>query len=89
MKLTDMNGNKKRAYLSIGEALGELDLSDEEYYAGRPLSLGVGRDEEGIVWFAVGKENVFTNCCLADLFDWRNWFEEEWIEKEDNDESND
>ena len=82
MKLTDMNYNKRKAYRTLQEALERVDLSPEELAGGKMISLGIGRDSDGVKWYAVGHENVFTNCLISNLQD-LSWYEEGWIEKEE------
>ena len=83
MKLTKMNGEKDKAYRTIEEAIKAVEFEREEMNDEKYISVGVGIDNEGNRWYAVGSENDFTNCYYEDLLNVDDWYEESWIEKEE------
>ena len=84
MKLTKMNGEMEKAYRTIEEAIEATEFEEEELNNEKYISVGIGIDAEGTRWYAVGSENEFTNCNYADLDNVDEWFESEWIEREEN-----
>ena len=84
MKLTKMNGEMEKSYRTIEEAIEATEFEKEELNNEKYISVGVGIDSEGQRWYAVGSENEFTNCNYADLDNVDEWFESEWIEREEN-----
>ncbi len=84
MYLTGSNYDKYEAFRSLEEALEFTEFEEEELSGEKPISLGIGRDEDGELWFAVASENVFTSCNYSDLESWQDWYDEEWIEEEEN-----
>lgn len=81
MKLTKANYNKEIAFRTLKEAIENTEFEKEELSNETYVSLGIGKDSEGNLWFAVGSENDFTNCYFSDLENWQNWFEDDWIEE--------
>lgn len=75
------NGESYKAYSSLEEARRaaeeewEIDISNSK----KSVSLGIG-EAHGETWFVVAPEDVFTNCSVADLDNWVDWYQEEWIE---------
>ena len=84
MRLTRMNGEMEKAYRTIEEAIEATEFEEEELNNEKYISVGIGIDAEGNRWYAVGSENEFTNCNYADLDNVGEWFESEWIEREEN-----
>ena len=83
MILTKMNRAKEKAYRTIEEAIKAVEFEPEEMDNEKYISVGVGIDNEGNRWYAVGPENDFTNCYYENLRDVDDWYEESWIEKEE------
>lgn len=85
MKLTDMAYNKQKAYRTLQEAYDAIkeELTLEELSGKKLISLGIGIDSDGVKWYAIRHENEFTNCLISNLED-LSWYEEDWIEKEEN-----
>ena len=88
MRLHDCNNEGKQAYRSLDEAIAAY----EEWYGEEAFakdngccncSLGIGVDEDGNKWFIVAQPHYFTNCYKQDLKRWTDWYEDEWIERED------
>jgi hypothetical protein len=84
MRLTEMNYGTARAYRTLEEAIEAVEFEEEELNNEKPISVGIGIDAEGNRWYAVGSENDFFNCNYADLDNVDEWFESEWIEREEN-----
>lgn len=82
MRLTKMNGETERAYRTIEEAISAVEFEDAELNNGAEVSVGIGIDDEGNKWYAVGGYNEFTNCYYKDLADVDSWFEADWVEHE-------
>ena len=83
MRLTKANYETVKGCQTLKEALERVDLSPEELAGNKMISLGIGRDSDGVKWYAVGHENVFTNCLISNLQD-LSWYEEGWVEKEED-----
>ena len=89
MRLHDCNGDSCKAYRSLEEAIAafEDDYGEDAYEKDSDCgncSLGVGIDQDGNEWFVVADMHYFTNCYKEDLHNWKNWYEDEWVEREDN-----
>ena len=82
MRLTKMNGETERAYRTLNDAINAVTFDVEELNNEKLVSVGVGIDEEGNKWYAVGSYNEFTNCYYRDLESANLWFEDDWIEQE-------
>ena len=90
MRLTGSNYDSYRAYESIEEAIEayEEKYGEDAYQKNDGTcncSLAIGIDEDGKYWFAVGSLNMFISCTKEDLINWKNWFDDEWIEYEEFD----
>lgn len=90
MRLTSSNYDTYKAYESIEEAIEayEDEYGEDAYQKNDGIcncSLAIGIDENNKYWFAVGSLNVFTSCTKEDLTNWKNWFDEEWVEYEEFD----
>lgn len=88
MRLTSSNNNTYRAYESIEEAIEayENEYKEDAYKKTDGIcncSLAIGIDEDNKYWFVVGSLNVFTSCMKEDLTNWKEWFDEEWVEYEE------
>ncbi len=83
MRLTESNYETVEGYQTLKEALDRADLTPEELAGEEMISLGIGIDSDGVKWYAIGHENEFTNCLISNLQD-LSWYEEDWIEKEEN-----
>ena len=83
MKLTKMNGEMEKAYRTIEEAIEAVEFEQEELDNEKYVSVGIGIDSEGNRWYAVVSENDFTNCYYENLQNVDDWYEEDWIEKEE------
>ena len=81
MRLTKMNGETERAYRTLNDAINAVTFDAEELNNEKFVSVGVGIDEEGNKWYAVGSYNEFTNCYYRDLKSANLWFEDDWIER--------
>lgn len=77
MKLHDAWGNSRRAYKTIEEAIENAPTLKGT------ISLGIGIDSEGVKWYAIGRENEFTNCSAESLKDAESCYEKDWIEYEE------
>ena len=72
------NGESYEVYSSLEEAKRAaeeewgIDISNSK----KEVSLGTG-EAHGKTWFVVASEDIFTNCTVADLDDWENWYEED------------
>ena len=75
------NGERYEVYSSLEKAKRAaaeewgIDISNQK----EDVSLGIG-EAHGKNWFVVAPEDVFINCTVADLDNWENWYEEDWIE---------
>lgn len=81
MRLTKMNGQTERAYKTIEEAISAVTFDADELNNKTLVSVGIGIDEEGCRWYAVGGYNEFTNCNYENLADVDSWYESDWIER--------
>lgn len=52
-----------------------IDISNPE----TRVSLGVG-EHGGQNWFVVAPDGIFMDCTVAELDDWEDWYQEDWIE---------
>jgi hypothetical protein len=84
MRLTKMNYGTAKAYRTLEEAIEATEFEKEELNNEKCISVGIGIDSDGNRWYAVGSENEFTDCNYADLDNVDEWFESEWIEREEN-----
>ncbi len=83
MKLTQSNYEKSKAYRTIREAIEAVEFTPEELNNEQMVSVEVGIDKEGHRWYAVGGENIFTNCYYDDIENVDAWYEDDWIEREE------
>ncbi len=83
MRLTKSNYEKSKAYRTIREAIEAVEFTPEELNNEKLISVGIGIDAEGRRWYAVGEENIFTNCYHEDLENIDDWYEDDWIEREE------
>ena len=90
MYLRSAWGDCIEAYKSLEEAIKSLEeelieYGDEDRFESpdSECSLGIGIDEDGKYWFAVSiYPNTFISTIKESLANWKDWYDDEWIERE-------
>lgn len=87
MILHDCNDNSYRAFSNLEEAIEFYEWFFKHKAFTKDgdcnCSLGIGVDRAGNNWFVLAQPHYFKDCYKEDLYNWKNWYEDEWIERED------